>query len=837
MFARRFCLVVLSALTLCFTIQASAQATCRLSATNRTVTICTPSTGTTVSTTFHVNAGTTDSSSIQYIELYVANVRYVIQHTNYLDATVTVPAGSNQNLTVQAHDAGGVTFKATIHVNISAAAPYSISPANPTVSEGATQQFTGSSASTWSASCGSITSGGLFTAPLAQESCTVTGTATNGSGSASTSVKITSPITITPSSATTQVGKTQQFTANQAVTWSASCGSIDTNGLYTAPSSAETCTITATASSGSAYTATATDTATSSTGNALNYTTWKYDNSRDGLNSKETILTPTTVSNNFGQLFTAAVDGKIWTQPLYISNVTVGGVKHNLLFVGTANDSMYALDADTGKQVWKKSLLPSGETYATGDTIHSSVLPYVGVTGTPVIDPNTNTIYAAAESVTSGGTYYHRLHALDITTGAEKFGGPVTVTATGFDPKMQLQRPALLLANGNVYISYGSNDDHLPYHGWMFAYDAGSLAQVSVWNTTTEADAGAIWMGGAGPAADSNGNIYVSTANGDWDGSQQFGQSIVKLSPTLGILDYFTPINHVTETNNDKDLGSGGVTLLDSTGTNPHELINCSKLDVIYMLSRDHMGELGSSSDNVVQQVTGQLGGTTGIQVGDKCFTTAAYWNNNLYFGGNNDAIKQFSFSQSTGLMSTTPTHKDTHTLAFPGGQPVVSSNGNSNAIVWAIDFGTKTLRAYDATNVSNVLYVSSSLGTAVKWGVPTVINGKVYVGVNQKLFAFGLTSSGSSCTPPSSPGVNLCAPSAGGTYSSPVAVKAGGTPSNGTLNRMELWLDGKKVNNYYSNQINTTVTASSGSHYVTVQVIDSAGTVLKSAQTHFTVN
>lgn len=837
---RRSSLLGLCLFTLCLTVQSHAQATCKLSSTNRTVTICTPANGATVGTTFHVNAGTTDSLGIQYIEAYVANVRYVIQHQNFLDATITVPAGTKVNLTVQAHDTGGVTFKQSYIINVSAGTTYSISPQNPTVSEGANQKFTGSVASTWAATCGSITSGGLFTAPLSQPACKVTGTASDGSGhTASTNVSVSSPISISPSGATTVVNQTQQFSANIAVTWAASCGSIDSTGLFTAPATAGSCTITATAASGTPYTAKASDTVSSSTPSALNYTTWKNDNARDGLQSKETILTPANVNtSSFGQIFSAPVDGRLWAQPLYMSGVTIGGAKHNVVYVATANDSVYAIDGDSGAQLWKVSLLGSGEKPASGSTLHSSVQPIIGITGTPVIDPATGTLYAVTQSGTTSGTYNHRLHALDITNGSERFGAPVVINTGGWSSAQHLQRPGLLLANGTIYIAFSSNEDIDPYHGWVFAYSADTMNQVAVWNVTPGGNEGGIWMGGGGIAADAGGDLYLTTGNGDWSGATEYGQSAVRLSPTLSVVDYFTPIAHVTESNGDKDLGSGGVLLLPTnTSSHPHEAVLCSKLDLIYVIDRDHMGEIGSSTDNVVQQVNGQLGASSGTQHTDRCFSTPAFWNNNLYFIGNNDAVKQFSFTPSTGLMSTTPTHKDTFAYLFPGGQPVVSSNGNSNGIVWAIDWTTGTLRAYDATNVSKVLYVSGKLGTGIKFTTPTVVNGHVYVGLGTNVVGMGLKNGGATCAAPSSPGVNVCAPTQGGSYTSPVTVSAAGKPASGTINHMEVWIDGTKINDYFSSQINTSVPLSVGSHALTVVEDDSTGAYIKSNVINITVH
>ncbi|ABF43775.1 hypothetical protein Acid345_4776 [Candidatus Koribacter versatilis Ellin345] len=836
------CFQVLSlglAFTLCLTGKSIAQATCTLNKTDHTITICTPADGATVNTTFHVNAGITSSVPIQYVEVYVHYVRYAIQHQNFLDANITVPSGAGQNLTVQALDQNGTWIYKIIHVNVTASSTYTISPQNPTVSEGTTKQFTASKASTWSATCGTISSGGLFTAPLSQPACKVTGKATDGSGTASTTVNITSPITITPAGATTTVGKTQQFSANMSVSWAASCGSISTSGLFTAPASPATCTITATAASGTAYTAKATDTVVSSTPSAVNYTTWKFDNARDGLNSKETLLTPSNVnSTNFGQIWSTGLDGRVWAQPLYMNGLTVGSAKHNVVFVATAYDSVYAIDGDSGTVLWKKSLLGSGESPADGTKLHSSVQPIIGITGTPVIDPASGTIYAVAQSGNSSGQYFHRLHALSLTTGAEKFGGPVTINTSGWDSSQHLQRPGLTLANGNVYVAFSGNEDIDPYHGWVFAYNAATLAQTVVWNDTPNGSEGGIWMAGSGISADSSGNLFLTTGNGSWNGASQFGQSAVKLNSTLSVTDYFTPFDYVKQSAGDKDLGSGGVLLLPNlSGTYPHVAVVCSKLDTIYVLNRDNLGKMGGSADHVIQQVNGQLGANSGTQYTDRCFTTAAFWNNNLYFIGNNDGVKQFTFNPSTGLMSTTPIHKDTFGYKFPGGQAVVSSNGNTNGIVWAIDWTTGTLRAYNATDVSKVLYVSSGLGTGIKFTVPTVVNGHVYVGLGNKVVGMGLKSGGSSCSAPASPGVHVCTPVEGGTYSSPLAVSATGKPASGTIARMELWIDGKKINDYFSSSINTSVSVASGSHYVEVVEVDSTSAYLKSGVINITIN
>lgn len=829
--------ILLLALLSWVSVNAFGQPSCPINPASGTVTICAPADGATVGTTFHVNAGATDSTTIQYMQVYVAYKLYATQHSNVLDANITVAPGANQNLTVQYHDAAGNVVKSTIHVNVMSSTTVTISPTNPSVTAGTTLAFTANVPVTWTASCGSIDASGNFTAPLSQAACTVTAKATDGSNAtASTNVTVTVPLAITPATAKTATGATQAFTASQSATWSASCGSIDPTGLFTAPATPGTCTITATASGGTPYTATAIDTVYAAAVN-LNYTTWKFDNARDGLQPNETILSPANVNSaSFGPLFNPTVDGWVWAQPLYMSGVAIGGLLHDAIFVATANDSVYAFDAENGQQLWKVSLLGSGETPANGTTIHSSV-PKVGITGTPVIDRATATLYAVTQSLNTSGTYIHRLHAIDITTGGEKFGGPVAISSPGFDSSQHLQRPGLLLASGTVFVAFGGNGDIPPYHGWIFGYNAGTLAQTATWNDTPAGGEGGIWMGGAGIAADSSGNLLLSTGNGDWNGSTQLGQSVVKLDPSiLALLDYFTPVGHVQESAADKDLGSGGVLLLpDLAGPHAHELIECSKLDTIYVLDRDNLGQIGASSDNVVQQVNDQLGGTSGVQYTDRCFTTPAYWNNNLYFVGNNDVLKQFTLDPSSGLMSNAPIQQGMFSYPFPGAQPVVSSNGLSNPIAWAFDWLSGTLRAYDAINVSNLLYVSPALGGGIKFTVPTVMNGHVYVGLQNKVSVLGVLP-GSVCNPPASAGATICSPTPG-TYSSPVTVAAAATPGSGQLQRIELWVDGKKLSDYTGPVLQVPVPLATGSHTVTAVEVDSTGATIKSAPVAITVH
>lgn len=551
-------------------------------------------------------------------------------------------------------------------------------------------------------------------------------------------------VTVSPSSATVAQGGTQQFTANVPVTWSASGdGTIDSNGLFTAGSSDGSATVTATATDGSGATGSANVTVGSGPPPATgNYTTWKNDNLRTGLQKNETQLTTSNVnSTSFGVKFSVSVDAAVYAQPLYMSGLTINGATHNVVFVATENDSVYAFDADnSGSPLWKKNLLNGGVPIPQAN-VGSTIFNGIGITSTPVIDVNTNTIYVVTEDLENSTDYVFRLHALDVTTGNEKFGGPKVISDPNFQPKEQLQRPALLLANGNVYFAFGSQGDHSPWHGWIFAYTAGGLSKVAAYNATSTGSAGGIWGGGNAMGADSDGNIYAATGNGSWNGTTNLGMSYIKLSPNLSVIDYFSPFDEQTLSNGDRDLGSGGFLLVpDQSGTYPHELIGCGKPTPIYVVNRDDMGHLHAGVDSqIIQELPNVVGGGSGTQSSDHCFTSPAYWNGTLYFVGNNDVIKAFKLDPSTGTLSSSPTSQGSFTFGFPGGQPVVSANGSSNGIVWVIDRKAAALHAYDASDLSKSFYTSGSLGTATKWSTPTVINGKVYVGTDSKLYVFGL--------------------------------------------------------------------------------------------------
>ena len=506
-----------------------------------------------------------------------------------------------------------------------------------------------------------------------------------------------------------------------------------------------------------------------------NVLTFHNDNSRSGLNPNETILTPANVNpSQFGKLFTQALDGAVYSQPLYLANVSIpGNGTHNVVYVATEHDSVYAFDADNNNgsnaaPLWKTSFLSSGVTTVPIADIGCPNLgtTEVGITGTPVIDPtntgpnNTPTLYVVAMTK-ENGAYFYRLHALDVTTGAEKFGGPTPLQGSvpgtsgtlSFVPKLHLQRPALLLSNGAVYIEFGSFCDDGNYHGWVMAYSASTLQQLAIYSDTAYGSKGGIWMSGGGAAADADGNIYLETGNGTFDASsstpRNFGDSVLKLglsSGQISVSGYFTPYNELTMDNDDEDLGAGGELLLpDQTGNYPHLLVALGKTGVLYLLNRDNLGQFsnnGVSDPQVVQEIPGFV----------RLYSTAAYWNDNIYVWGSGDRLKAFALNN--GLLSTSPISESGFIIGFPGATPSVSANGLSNGIVWSVQtdvvggagwVGPSVLHAHDAGNLSTELYNSEEnhtrdqAGNAVKWAVPTVTNGKVYLGAFGQLNVYGL--------------------------------------------------------------------------------------------------
>lgn len=491
--------------------------------------------------------------------------------------------------------------------------------------------------------------------------------------------------------------------------------------------------------------------------------TYQYDVSRAGANLQETVLNPADVNAaQFGKLFSAPVDGYVYAQPLYMPglNITGKGI-HNVVFVVTEHDSVYAFDADGGTLLWQASFLNPQAGVTTvpyGDTGCSQIDPEIGITSTPVIDPQTGTLYTAAMTK-ENGTYVHRLHALDITSGQERGGSPVTIQATypgtgeggttlTFRAKDYKQRPGLLLLNGVVYTGWSSHCDLGQYHGWLMAYDAATLRQVAVFNNTPNGNEASFWAGGAAPAADANGNIYLVSGNGTFDyasGGPDLGEGYIKLSTAngLAVADYFAPFNYAALNASDTDTGSAGVVLLpDAVGSpaHPHLMVGAGKEGRLYLLDRDHLGGLNTGSDS--QIVQSLPGGTSSL------FGNPAYFNQNIYFCGAGDNLKTFPISQAQ--MTTRPSMTTALTFAFPGCVPSISANGTASGIVWILE-ARGELHAYDASNLQKELYNTSqnsardALGGYVKFSAPAIANGKVYAGTQNSLVAYGLLNGGAS--------------------------------------------------------------------------------------------
>ena len=511
------------------------------------------------------------------------------------------------------------------------------------------------------------------------------------------------------------------------------------------------------------------------------------DNARTGQNTSETILNTSNVNvNQFGKLFAMPADAQVYAQPLYVPGVTIKGGVHNVVIIATENDSVYAYDADSsGAPLWKASMVDAAHGAGAGETSLNSATtigcddlqPLIGITSTPVIDSSSKTIYVESKS-TNGTSYFHRLHALDLLTGNEKVPGPVviagTVSGTGdgssggqlaFDNFHHLNRPGLLLMNGTIYLAYASHCDDSPFHGWLFAYDAGTFTQKSVYVTTPNGGLGGFWMSGAGVAADASGNIFIASGNGDFDTTnvpaKETGDTILKLGTTNQILtqlDYFTPQDQASLDVGDVDLGAGGVLLLpDQPGAFPHILVEAGKEGKVYVINRDQMTTgnthycSGCASDPEIIEEAGVVGGM---------FNLPAYWNNTLYFWGTNDVLK--SIPITNGLPDFTHITGSTPLINFPGAGVSVSSNGTTagSAIVWAINgthylggpngFGPAVLYAYDATNIPTMLYSTAqnaardTPGNAVKFVVPTIANGKVYVGTSTEVDVYGLLGANS---------------------------------------------------------------------------------------------
>jgi hypothetical protein len=728
-----------------------------------------------------------------------------------------VTAGSS---TIQAAS-GSITGTTTLTITIAAPTLNSVAvtPANPSIQNGATQQFTAtgtySDASTqnitttvtWSSTSINIAtisntagSNGLATSVGAGSS---TIKATLGGASGSTLLTVTGAtatlkvLVVSPQNPLiTDASSAQAFTATgyysdgttQDLTNSADWTSSNTS-VATVNSSGSATSVPLAAGQVAGYTSIKATTAgitgvsilsvsnhTTNTSGFAGVFTQHNDNLRTGQNLNETILTPTIVksSTTFGKKFSQSVDGYVYAQPLYEPGVTIDGATHNVVFVATENDSVYAFDADSASgananPLWHANLIDAAHGAAAGATpvTNSQVgcgdlVPQIGVTSTPVIDPSTGTMYVETKS-NEGGAFPHRLHAIDITTGNEKFSGPALISASvsvpggtvTFDGLRHLNRPGLLWLNGLLYIAYASHCDNTPYHGWLFAYDAATLTQKAAFLTTPEATSNGglagFWMSGAGVAADSNANIFITSGNGDFDTTnvpaKLLGDTAMKLffnGTSISLLDYFTPYNQGSLDGGDTDLGSGGTLLLpDQSGSNPHELVQVGKAGTIYIINRDQFtaGNLHycvactNTNAQIAQEIQGAVGGL---------WSMPAYWNNSVYFAGAGDSLK--SFALANGALPSTSSASSNTSFGYPGATPSISSSGNSNGIVWAIAAGggAAVLHAFDPANGLASLYSSANqgsrdtAGSGVKFSVPTIANGKVFVGTQTELDVYG---------------------------------------------------------------------------------------------------
>jgi hypothetical protein len=530
--------------------------------------------------------------------------------------------------------------------------------------------------------------------------------------------------------------------------------------------------------------------------------TYHNDLNRDGANTQEYALTTQNVQSHFGKLFSCPVDGAIYAQPLWVAGVTISGAKHNVVYVATEHDGLWAFDADANpcQKLWSVSLIDqahggnAGETTVPAGTPTSpegflvgfgngDMAPEVGVTGTPVIAPGTTagtgTLYVVSKSVSSDGkTFYQRLHGIDITTGAEAIGSPaapVTIgptlpgTSVTFSAQLQNQRPALALVNGTVYIAWSSHEDAGHYYGWVVGYNAATLQQSLVFNdtpnnTSTNGHGGGIWMSGGAPAADSTGNLYLITGNGPFDANSattpnnDYGDSLIKLtaaSGSLSVTDYFTPSDQANDDSGDNDFGASGATILADL-PNPvtvngvtvtHLLLGGDEKGRLYVLNRDKLGGFSTSNSGVIQLVNAGMEITTGaVPNNGALYATGAYWNGTFYIiaAGQQSELQAWPLSLTTAQLPSSPTTYAAG-FGFPSGTPSVSAQGTTNGVVWALDdsqyctpessgCGAAVLHAYDATNLKSQLYSSSTVATdaagyPVKFTLPTVANGKVYVG------------------------------------------------------------------------------------------------------------
>ncbi len=693
----------------------------------------------------------------------------------------------------------GATKSNTVSLTVNAAATaptISQQPASVTVTAGQTATFSVTAAGTapltyqWFMN-GAAAGTNSSTFSISQTTTTQTDAhiyvkVSNSAGSATSNTVVltvnpaspTAPsISKQPGNVTVTAGQTATFTVTATGTapltyqWFLNGSAAGTNSnSYSIPQTTTTqsgahiyVTVTNTAGTATSNTVTLTVNAVQTSG--VNVLTYHNDVARTGQNLNETALTPANLnSTNFGKVGNLSVDAGVDAEPLYVSNLTIAGSSHNVVFVVTENDSAYAFDADTFAQLWQVSVLGANET-ASDNRGCGQVSPIIGITSTPVIDLQAGAhgeIFLVAMSKDNSGNYHQRLHALDLTTGAEESGSPVSVQATfpntggttTFDPKQYKERAAVLLLNGVIYTTWASHCDDGPYTGWIMGYNETTLSQTGVLDVTPNGGDGAIWMAGDGPAADSSGNIYFLDANGTFDDTLDsngfpehgdFGNAFVKISTTdgnLSVADYFTMYNTDSESNSDEDLGSGGEMLLpdlqDNQANTWHLGVGAGKDGHIYVVNRDLMGKFNTSNDSAIYQEIDSNGLNGGV------WSMPAYFNNTVYYAAVSDVLRAFSISNAK--LVTPAGSQSSATYPYPGGTPSISANGITNGIVWVIqNNGGGVLRAYDATNLTTELYDSNQAANSRdhfsdnKFITPMIANGKVYIGTPNSVVVFGL--------------------------------------------------------------------------------------------------
>ena len=764
-------------------------APCPLKATNPSITICSPASNAVVSSSVAIAAGSTDSAGAIAMAIYVDNALVKKVNGGQISASGTFATGKHY-LVAQLWDRTGRILKQPAYFNVSTSTP----APKVAFAASAADTTTGNATLTWSTTnatsvtidngVGSVaTSGNRIVSPSATTTYTLRATGPTGTTATATAM-VAEPSR--PSRPDRSADCTSSPTAPSVTMCMPSNGSTVTSPVHVIAFPTSSNGVAAMAvyvdnnlaykdnvqtvdtdlamalgnhyvvvqfwdNSGSVPAKASVNIVVSGGSSNVDVATAHNDPARDGANTSETILAPSNVTPaHFGKIVGYGVDGQIYAQPLVLSNVLMGSGANNVVYVATEHDSVYAFDADdkTGTPYWSVSLLAPGQSPAASSD-SEGISPEIGITGTPVIDRAQNALYVVSMVHVSGAGNEFWIHALDLATGAEKFGGPKrinpTVSGTGYGSTNGVvpiedgcyQRPGLALGSGNVYVSFGHCS-----HGWVAAFNETSLAQTAVYNTSPNGKGAAIWMGGGAPAMDANGNLYFETGvDADSTTNSGYSDAFLKLSPSLALLDYFQVSNNAYLTQNDADLGSGApIVMPDNSSSFPHEVIGAGKDGRIFVVNRDNMGQFDPNANHVVQVVQ------SGTQQFDNFFDQPAYWNGYVYYHAENDVLRQFSWTN--GLLSTSPVHTGAVTYGVHGATPSVSASGASNGIVWELQVdgqpsGPALLHAYDATDVSKELYNSSmnsgdAAGPAVKFTVPTIANGKVYVPAGNQVDIYG---------------------------------------------------------------------------------------------------